>query len=57
MASIARTIGGTDVNPNVIIPNKLIDKLERAAARGSDNSRRAVAIALEFAPRVTPLVT
>jgi len=54
---IARTIGGTDVNANVIIPNKLIDRLESAAARGSDCSRSAVAIALEFPPNATPLVT
>jgi hypothetical protein len=55
--SIARAIGGTDVNPNVIIPNRLIDKLESAAARGSDSSKSAVAIALEFPPNVTPLLT
>jgi hypothetical protein len=50
-------MGGTDVNANVIIPNKLMDKLESAAARGSDNNRSAVAIALEFPPNVTPRVT
>lgn len=53
----ALAIGGTDVNPSVIIPKRLIDKLDSAAARGSDNSRSAVAIALEFPPNVTPLVT
>jgi hypothetical protein len=56
-ASIARTIGGTEVNANVIIPNKLMDKLDNAAARGSDTNRRAVAMADELAPNATPLVT
>jgi hypothetical protein len=40
-----------------MIPNKLMDRLESAAARGSDSRRRAVAIALELPPNVTPLVT
>lgn len=55
--AIARAIEGTDVNDSVIIPNKLIDKLDNAAARGSDSKRSAVAIALEFPPSVTPRVT
>lgn len=50
-------MGGTDVNASVMIPNKLIDRLERAAARGSDTNNSAVAIAEEFPPSVTPLVT
>ena len=55
--SIARTIGGTEVNANVIIPNKLIERLLKAAALGSDTNKSAVAMADEFAPSVTPLVT
>lgn len=54
---IARTIGGTDVNATVIVPNKPILKLDSAAARGSETSKTAVAIADEFPPSVTPLVT
>jgi hypothetical protein len=54
---MALTIGGTDVNANVMMPNKLILRLDRAAALGSDKSRSAVAMAEELAPRVTPLVT
>lgn len=50
-------MGGTDVNANVMMPNTLIDKLESAAARGSVCNRSAVAMALEFPPNVTPLVT
>jgi hypothetical protein len=55
--STARTIGGTEVNANVMIPNKLIERLDRAAARGSETKSSAVAIADEFPPNVTPLVT
>jgi hypothetical protein len=55
--SIALTIGGTEVSAKVIIPNKLIERLDRAAALGSETSNSAVAIADEFAPSVTPLVT
>lgn len=55
--SIARTIGGTVVNARVIIPNRLIERLLSAAALGSATNKSAVAMADEFAPRVTPLVT
>ena len=55
--STALTIGGTEVSANVMIPNKLIDRLDNAAALGSETSSSAVAIAEEFAPSVTPLVT
>lgn len=55
--SIACTIGGTEVSARVMIPNKLIDRLDNAAALGSETSKSAVAIAEEFAPKVTPLVT
>ena len=48
---------GTDVNAKVMMPNKLMLRLERAAALGSDTNSTAVAIAEEFPPRVTPLVT
>lgn len=50
-------MGGTEVKTTVMMPNKLIDRLDSAAARGSDSSNNAVAIALEFPPSVTPLVT
>jgi len=55
--SIAFTIGGTEVKARVMIPNKLIDRLDSAAALGSETSSNAVAIAEELAPSVTPLVT
>jgi hypothetical protein len=55
--SMAFTIGGTEVSANVIIPNKLMLRLDSAAALGSETSSSAVAIAEEFAPKVTPLVT
>jgi len=55
--SMALTITGTDVKAIVIIPNKLMLKLERAAALGSFTSKTAVAIAEELPPSVTPLVT
>lgn len=44
------------MNATVIVPNKLMDRLEKAAARGSDMSSSAVAIADELPPRVTPRV-
>lgn len=50
-------IAGTAVNRTVIVPKRLMDRMESAAARGSDCRSRAVAMADEFAPRVTPLVT
>lgn len=50
-------IGGMEVNRTVMVPNRLMDKLDRAAALGSDLSSRAVATAEEFAPRVMPRVT
>lgn len=53
----AFAIGGIDVNNTVMVPNKLIDKLDSAAALGSDRNSRAVATADEFAPSVTPRVT
>jgi hypothetical protein len=55
--SIAFTIGGTEVKAKVIMPNKLILRLDKAAALGSDTSNSAVAIAEEFPPNVTPRVT
>ena len=55
--SIASTIGGTEVNARVMIPKRLMLRLDNAAARGSVTNRRAVAIAEEFPPNVTPLVT
>lgn len=48
------TIGGIDVNNTVIVPNRLMEKLDRAAARGSVRKSKAVAITEELAPRVTP---
>ena len=54
---MAFTITGTDVNARVMIPNKVILRLDSAAARGSETSNTAVAIAEEFPPRVTPRVT
>jgi len=54
---ITVTMGGIEVNKTVIAPNKLIDKLDKAAARGSVLKSKAVAIADEFAPNVTPRVT
>jgi hypothetical protein len=55
--SIALTMTGTDVKAKVMIPNKLILRLDSAAARGSETSKTAVAIAEEFPPNVTPRVT
>jgi hypothetical protein len=40
----------------VTVPKRLMDKLENAAARGPETRRRAVAMAEEFAPRVTPRI-
>jgi hypothetical protein len=54
---MACVTGGIEVRATVIVPKRLIDKLDKAAARGSDTSRRAVAIAEEFPPNVTPRVT
>jgi len=51
-----RTNGGTEVKATMIVPNRLIDRLEKAAARGSDASSIAVPIADELPPRVTPRV-
>lgn len=51
------TSGGTEVSATVIVPNRLIDRLESAAARGSVTNNSAVAIADELPPKVTPLVT
>jgi hypothetical protein len=48
---------GTEVNASVMIPNKLMLRLDRAAALGSDCNRTAVTIAEELPPSVTPLVT
>lgn len=50
-------IGGIDVNNTVTVPKRLIDKLDKAAARGSVLNSKAVAMALELTPSVTPLVT
>jgi len=51
-----RTSGGMEVNATMIVPNKLIDRLEKAAALGSEASSIAVPIADELPPRVTPRV-
>lgn len=50
-------IGGIDVKRTVIVPKRLIDRLDSAAARGSERRSSAVATAEELAPRVTPRVT
>jgi hypothetical protein len=50
-------IVGMEVKSTVIVPNKLMERLDNAAALGSVLSSNAVAIAEEFAPRVTPRVT
>lgn len=55
--SIAVTIGGTEVKASVMIPKRLILRLDKAAARGSVTSKSAVAIAEELPPSVTPRVT
>jgi len=51
-----RTSGGIEVKATMIVPKRLIDKLEKAAARGSEASSIAVPIAEELPPRVTPRV-
>lgn len=50
-------MAGMAVNKTVNVPKRLFDRLDNAAARGSDCRSRAVAMADEFAPSVTPLVT
>ena len=50
------TISGTDINATVTVPKGLMDRLENAAAREPETRRRVVAMAEEFAPRVTPRV-
>ena len=54
---MADVIGGIEVKSTVTVPKRPIDRLDNAAARGSVFSRRAVAMADEFAPSVTPRVT
>jgi hypothetical protein len=51
------TIGGIDVKSTVMVPKRLMLRIERAAARGSVRRSSAVAMADELAPRVTPRVT
>lgn len=51
------TIGGTDVRATMTVPKRLIDKLDSAAALGSETSSKAVAMAEELPPRATPRVT
>lgn len=53
----AFAIGGIEVNSTVIVPNRLIERLDSAAALGSVRSSKAVATADELAPSVTPRVT
>lgn len=53
----AFAMGGIEVNSTVIVPNRLIERLDRAAALGSVRRSRAVATAEELAPSVTPRVT
>lgn len=53
----AFAMGGIEVNSTVIVPKRLIDRLDSAAALGSVRSNRAVATAEELAPSVTPRVT
>ncbi|CAL3971011.1 unnamed protein product [Diplocarpon coronariae] len=55
--SIVFAIAGTDVNANVMMPNKLMPRLDKAALLGSHYSRTAVAVADELPHRFTPLVT
>jgi hypothetical protein len=50
-------MGGMDVKRTVTVPNKIMERLERAAALGSVRRRRAVAMALELTPSVMPLAT
>jgi len=51
------TTGGTELSERVMMPNRDIERLESAAARGSVTKSNAVAMADEFPPKVTPLVT
>ena len=51
------TTGGTDVNATKTVPNRLIERLDSAAALGSELSSNAVAMADELPPKVTPRVT
>jgi hypothetical protein len=56
----ARTISrntGKDVKSTVMVPNRLMVRLDSAAARGSVLSSKTVAIADAFAPSVTPRLT
>ena len=46
-----------DVKATITVPKRLIDKLDSAAARGSDSMSKAVAIADEVPPSDTPRVT
>lgn len=55
-AATTLTTGGIDVNNTVMVPNKLILRLEKAAARGSVFSSSAVPTALELLPSVMPRV-
>jgi len=52
-----RTTGLIDVSATTVAPNSPIEKLDKAAALGSVIRSRAVAIAEEFSPNVTPRVT
>lgn len=54
---ITAVIGGIDVNKTVTVPNRLMARIESAAARGSVRRRSADAMAEELAPSVTPRVT
>jgi hypothetical protein len=57
IALITVAMGGMDVKRTVTVPNKIMERLERAAALGSVRRRRAVAMALELTPSVMPLAT
>ena len=50
-------IGGTDVKATMTVPKRLIDKLDSAAALGSETRSNAVAMAEELPPSATPRVT
>lgn len=51
------TTGGMEVKSTVTVPKMTMDKLDKAAARGSVRRRNAVARAAELRPRVMPRVT
>lgn len=51
------TTAGTEVSATVAVPKRLMDKLDNAAALGSVARSKAVAMAEELPPRVTPRVT